>query len=299
MSRRTNRLLAPTFALTFSLLAFIFGVLAISSKEWAVRHAYEAHLNVWEWKTPIFTIYRGPFTVCSAVANSTSSTGPIGWNVTCVNYRASGFGRTSCELGIATLSDTVPEFGDARLCQQIHLAGHFVITSVVFITLGFMLTALLALASVATAFSRGESSEVASAQKKDEVKDATAEGIRSEPPSQHSQGAHEHRRVQRRHSALVPFINLSVLTFLFIGAIAALICQFYAVEGFIQSQPNNADFAGSLGSSGDDVNTKGNHGPWYQGIALSVYMTCAWAFAAASAIVSAKTWRLPQWEIVP
>src|SRR5581483_8527 len=80
----------------------------------------------------------------------TNDTNPLTetFNVDCVRFPPFGFGRTSCELGIATLSDNVPNFGDRRLCQQIHLAGNYSITSLVFITAGFILTIVLCVTTV-------------------------------------------------------------------------------------------------------------------------------------------------------
>jgi hypothetical protein len=89
-----------------------------------------------------------------------------------------------------------------------------------------------------------------------------------------------------------------MLTFFFVGFTTALISQYYGVLGLIQSLPNNADFASSSQGSRDDVNTEGSHGPWSQGVGLSVYATCAWGFSIIAGVVASKAWPLPRWRVV-
>lgn len=294
MTKRPTRLLSAAAALIFSLLAFIFCVLAISSKEWAVRDGYPYGLNDWDWTKPEFTLYRSPFAVCYATANSTRK--PFGFDSTCLNYRPSGFKKTSCELAIATGSDTAPQAGDRRQCQQIHFAGNFGIASVVFTTLGFTAISLLVLVTVFTGSHEEGNTGITSSHRHERRKELVAESTTAHEPTPGPSGKGRFSRFHHHRSALVPYVNLTLLVFLSIGIITSLISQYYAVEGLIQSAPNNADFASASGNR-DNPNTKGNHGPWYQGKALSVYMTCSWGFALAAGVVASRVWRLPNWDV--
>jgi hypothetical protein len=294
MAKRLTRLLAAATALIFALLAFVFCVLAIASKEWAVRDGYPYGLNDWNWTQPEFTLYRSPFAVCYATANSTRK--PFGFNSTCVQYRPSGFGKTSCELAIATGSDTVPQVGDQRQCQQIHLAGNFGITSVVFTTLGFTAIGLLVIATLFTGSQDEGSTGITSSHRHESHKQHGTESSAPDESAPAPPGKPRFSRFHHHRSVLVPYVNLMLLVFLGIGVITSLISQFYAVEGLVQSAPNNADFASASGNR-DNPNTKGNHGPWYQGKALSVYMTCSWGFALAAGVVASRVWRLPNWDV--
>jgi hypothetical protein len=142
MASTVVRLLPAITAAIFSLIALIFSLLTITSKNWAVRHNYDPNLNTLDWKTPIYTLYRSPFTVCTATLANASLTGSSAaiasdFEITCNRFRPNGFNHTSCELAIATQDDTAPTIGDARLCQQIHYAGNYGIASTTFIGLAF------------------------------------------------------------------------------------------------------------------------------------------------------------------
>jgi hypothetical protein len=263
------KILPALFAFIFGLIALVFSILSITSKDWAVREYYNITDSVTQWTNPIYTTYRSPFEICTAVAN-TSDPNPLTMTFVadCVRFPPFGFNQTSCELGIATQSDNLPNFGDIRLCQQIHLAGNYSITSLTFIAAGFILTMLLCAATIRLRSAAGEDADI----QRDELA-----------------GRHGH------HSqlwALIDFIKSSLLVFLFIGFVSALIAQFYGILGFIQSAPNNSDFSSSAAGSNDDPNTHGNHGPWYQGRVLSIYLTCAWGFAAASGFLAQKAWKV-------
>ena len=101
-----------------------------------------------------------------------------------------------------------------------------------------------------------------------------------------------------QRSAWVPWAAFLLLVFASVGFITALIGQYYGVLGLIQSLPNNADFASSSAGSKDDINTQGNHGPWFQGVGLSVYATLSWAFIFVSGTIASRLWRLPEWRVV-
>lgn len=309
------RILPALFAFIFSLLAFVFSLLAINSKEWAVRKNYDPLYTAKNWTEAnvIYTLYRSPFIICSASANvtnvnSTSSSDNDAsetlttYTVSCQNFRPFGFSRTSCEEEVATKNDTAVNLGDTRLCQQIHYAGNFGIASTVFISLGFILTSIAAIATFTVLLRSSMTVEKRDTglpnhdQKKPEQSDEILEGDRHETstPTQNTHATH-HRH---KRSTLIAHINLILLTFFFIGVVTAVISQFYAVEGLIQSAYNNADFSTSQGASAAEVQTSGTHGPWFQGRGLSVYATCAWGFAAAAGTVAAKAWTLPKWNTV-
>jgi hypothetical protein len=290
------RLAPAVTTFIFALLAFIFSLLATTSKKWAVRHNYDPSLNTLDWKDPIYTLYRSPFTVCTAeLVNSTltigSAASPADFAVKCTQFRPRGFNRTSCELAIATQDDTAPTIGDARLCQQIHYAGDFGIASTTFIGLAFVLVLVLVIVTLVKRpeFATESYTSVAKAAPPND-----GSPLRSEQDVNQQAAS----VVPARGSAWVAWVDLILLTFLFVGFSTALISQYYGVIGLIQSLPNNADFASSQGGGADDVNTHGSHGPWYQGIGLSVYATCAWGFSISAGVVASKAWPLPQWRVV-
>lgn len=276
--------LAPAITTTiFSLLALIFSLLALTSQKWAVRHNYDPSLNPLDWREPIYTLYRSPFTVCTVTASD--------FQVHCSRFRPRGFNQTSCELAVATQDDTAPTIGDSRLCQQIHYAGDYWIASATFIALAFLLT--LVLATVTFVKRRQSASETQtlarkSTQRNDEQQHDSMRRDEDRPLS----------TAQQQGSVWLSWVALILLTFFFVGFATALIGQFYGVLGLIQSQPNNADFASSSAGSEDDVNTKGSHGPWFQGVGLSLYATCSWGFAIAAGVIASRTWPLPQWRVV-
>jgi hypothetical protein len=323
--RRVSLVIAAG-ALVFSLLSFVFSLVAITSKDWAVQQTFNSTItSPKNWTKPIFTLYRSPFQICSAKANKTiistnttisnnatdddgSSSENQGddtgnatfivvnqtiyhWNVSCHHYRPFGFDRTSCELEVATQDDQADNVGDSRLCQQIHLAGNFSIASTVFMSLGFLLIAALAIATViAGGSSAPEASVTGTHERRGHEKTGAPTGIGSMSRVQ------EQRSFRR--SQVFQFVNLAVAVFLVIGVVTAVIAQFYAIEGLVQSLPNNSDFASSSATSEGDVNTHGLHGPWYQGKALSTYWTCAWGFAMAAAFAASMAWRYPRWHFL-
>jgi hypothetical protein len=285
-----------------SLLAFIFSLLATTSHRWAVRDYYTTVVPE-EWTRPNFTISRSPFRICTARPNFEQSTPTapdeeptlvlVKYNTTCAAYAPFGLNRTSCELRSVTKTDSVATAGDARLCQQIHLAGNFAISSSVFISLGCLLNLLL---STLTAYQKLSSTSHAN--------ESTGSGTRSRNEAKESSNETAHPpstqpgRNRARRPVAIKSLNLVSVAFLCVGAILALLSQFYGIVGLVQSAPNNADWASSAAGNSKDVDTniEGYHGPWYQGEGLSVYMTCSWAFALATAVFASRTWSLPRWD---
>ncbi|KAK5212095.1 hypothetical protein LTR47_004025 [Exophiala xenobiotica] len=321
MAPRTLRFLPPVFAVVFSILALVFSLLAVTSRKWAVRNNYDRLLNPVDFTCPIFTLYRSPFIICTAhelplnktaqasvssstptftatSSSSTSSTKSTGcaaptskWEVNCHHYRPFGFDKTSCELEVATQTDTASNVGDARLCQQIHYAGNFGITSTLFIGLGFILTGTMAMMTLHNArkATRATSQPLTESQKGENIQ-VNNEAV---DPAITTTGPNGSGFVRSQASVVASYLSLVLLVFLFMGVVTGIIAQYFGILGLIQSQPNQADFAGSGGNS--DA-AHGNHGPWYQAVGLSTYATCAWSFAAAAGTIVAMTWEVPRWN---
>ena len=304
MAVRTVRVIPVVFAFCFSLIAFVFSLLAITSRDWALRDYYETVIPE-DWKQPNFTIARSPFHLCSTrpaferFNGATEDEEPfvvlVGYNTTCTRYPPFGFNRTSCELRSVTETDNASVNGDARLCQQIHYAGNFGISSATFISLGFILTLGLTVSTAYRLFSKDHKSQSTTTSSAGQYggKDNADESV-------HAVAQHDSTRAERyRRHIVLGNVSFVTVLFLCLGVVLALISQFYGVLAFIQSAPNNSDWASSAAGNSQDVNSniEGFHGPWYQGPALSVYWTCAWGFAAASAAVASRAWTMPRWAI--
>ncbi|KAF2269959.1 hypothetical protein CC78DRAFT_529115 [Lojkania enalia] len=260
---RHFRFVPAALAFSFAIVAFVFAILSITSKEWAVRDNFLPQDPPRDWKTPYYTLYRSPFQICTARQAQDPESGdenPPPPLVECIHYRPFGRNKTSCELEVVTQEDQSANVGDARLCQQIHYVGDFIIASTCFIGLGLITTGIMFLLTF----------------------------LRTRERQRHSD-----------NTRTATHINVALQLFFFIGFATGIISQFYAILAFIQSLPNQADFASSSGVGGsEETNVYGNHGPWYQGKGLSVYVTCAWAFAAAAGVTASRTWKLPNWSVL-
>jgi hypothetical protein len=284
MAPLNRHLLGSSITVLFSLLGFVFALVAITSKEWAQRHEYNTTDPV-QWSKTEYTLYRSPFIICSAQAG----------NVSCQHFHP--FGKdTSCEAISITGDVDATNSGDERLCQQIHLAGHFAIASTTLISVGFLLSlALFAFAIMGSSRSAGSDTGAGGGGEGQgkhrghhdqhegmvEASDSTAPldgGLTSKPPL----GA----------AGWSSYGSLLMLVCLCIGVTTGLLCQFYTILGLIQSAPNNADFASSSGIADPSLR---HYDSWYQGKALSTYETCAWGFAAVGALIATRTWKLPEW----
>lgn len=273
---RLLRVLLSLIPVIFGILAFVFSVLAITSRDWASRRQYADDTDAISQSAPIYTLYRSPFRICTETVTSNGSTSasnttssddgddqppPTDLNYTytsnCVHYPVYGFNRTSCELPSVANSNVLPQVGDQRQCQQIHLAGDYQIASTTFITLAFVLALAMA---VWDCFGSARAHHRA------------AEGEREYEHPHHS-----------RLSTIPSLLKLVMFPSAMVGAGAALLAQFYAVLGLIQSAPNNADFATSSGN-------REHHDPWVQGKALSLYMTQSWFWALLCGWTSWAIW---------
>jgi hypothetical protein len=300
MAPKLTKLAATGFTFSFALITFVFSILAITSKDWARRYNYEpAELSNLDWVNVTYTRYRSPFKICNAyLIPSGDSTNPSDYTLNCTHYKAYGFAKTSCELATATQSNGADNIGDARLCQQIHYAGNFGIASSAFFGLAFVFTLIMV---AHTILAGSKNTQSASSEHTDRPEDESSNPNDNQPDQAvSSTGKHHSKPHQARQTRLPIFalVNLVLIIFLAIAIITALISQLYGILGLIQSLPNNSDFSSSLGQDVNDQGTHGGHGPWFQGKALSVYLTCAWGFAIATMGLASMTWALPRLELV-
>jgi len=298
MALRLTRIILLFTIFAVALLSFIFSILATTSSEWAIRDYYDTVVPT-DWHHPNYTISRSPFRICTAKPEFGRSTGPppddeptlilVSYNVSCKNYKPYGRDRTSCELSSVTGNDSVANVGDARLCQQVHAAGNYAISGTVLISVGFLVVLLL----VPMAFLQTRSSHSEATMRDAEPSDNIAVD---------KTGTRATTSTGQTHSSpsrsLFRSLHFSSAVLFYIGAILILISQFYGILGFIQSSPNNADWATSAAGNSKDVDTNivGYHGPWYQGVALSAYLTCAWVFALATPVLTTRLWSFPRFN---
>ena len=296
MALRLSRviLLFTIFAVAF--LSFIFSILATTSSKWAVRDYYDTVVPK-DWKHPNYTISRSPFRICTAQPKFVQTTRPppddeptltlVSYSVSCKHYKPYGKGRTSCELQSVTGNDSVANVGDSRLCQQVHAAGNYAISGTVLISVGFLVVLLLVPMAVLQTRTGHSEAALRESEPSDNIavdktgsRATTSAGQTNSSPSR----------------SFFQSLHFSSAVLFYIGAILILLSQFYGILGFIQSSPNNADFASSAAGNSKDVDTNvvGYHGPWYQGVALSAYLTCAWVFALATPVLTTRLWSFPQ-----
>ena len=272
--RIPKRVLAGLFPFVFSILAFTFSLLAVTSPEWASRHQYPDNTDAISQTDPIYTLFRSPFQICigastpviddesSPSTNSTTTDDvfdeeddqpppPVPSNfvytTSCTHYHIYGKNKTSCELPSVVGTNLAPQVGDARQCQQIHLAGNYQVASAVFLGVTLLTTLVLFFVSIA-----------------DSLKYPTSH---PENGASTNHLAHVHH-FPKTLSILPTLLFPLVVT----GVITAIISQFYAIMGLVQSAPNNGDFTTSQGN-------REHHDPWMQGKGLSVYLSLSWFWA--------------------
>jgi hypothetical protein len=299
MAPKLTKVATTALIFAFALITFVFSILAITSRDWARQHNfdYPPELSDLDWVNVTSTRYRSPFKICNTFLIPTNDGTPSReTTMNCTHFKAYGFNRTSCELAIATQSDGATNVGDARLCQQIHYAGNFGIASSTFFGLAFVFTLIMV---AHTFMARSEASQPASSEQSHPTEDESANPNHSEPDKLVSNTTKHPTSSQRKSKLpIFAFVNLFLVIFLAIAIITALISQLYGILGLIQSLPNNSDFSSSKGQDVGDMATHGTHGPWFQGKALSIYLTCAWGFAIATMGLASMTWALPRLEIV-
>jgi hypothetical protein len=273
-------------AFIFAALAFSFAIVGITSRDWSRRNYYDPTLGPREFKYPLYAEHRSPFQVC--VVHGDINNGSI-YTEECNTFRAYGSfssNATSCEIVNITGSYDDANTGDERLCQQIHYAGNLSITSITFVSLGFVLTLLMTILAFLQGPAPAEAEEEENGRATHEHKDGEAAA------SHHH--VHPHRN---QGPSFTPYLNLVLIASFAIGATAALISQFYGILAFIQSQPDNGAFAASAGNVVQPGSTENNnHGPWIQGRALKYWVTLSWIFAAFAAGAAGAVWRLPRWQ---
>jgi hypothetical protein len=242
--------------LILTIISFAFTVLTTVSKDWAHQNHFDGTLATSNWTTPLYTLWRSPFYVCSpsavytngtAASNSTinqtkNSINSVNlslknelkdliWTVNCARFPPKGFAKTSCESNVKTnISAADARFGDDRQCQQIHMAGGLAIAASVFV--GIALLAMLVLCGFALAASPN----------------ATATSA----------------------------LSITVIILLLLGAGTMFIAQFYGVLGLVQSALPNGNFAA-------DGRRPSAAGPWVQGKASVIYGSVGWFGAVCAA----------------
>jgi hypothetical protein len=288
---RIRSLISPLPAFVFAALSFSFAIVAITSRDWSRRNYYDPGLNNPGFRDPIYSEYRSPFQICTVYGDANN--GSI-FHEDCKTFRAYGsFGSnaTSCEILNITGSADASNTGDQRLCQQIHYAGNLDITSVAFVSLGFVMTLFM------TIFAYLQGPAAGSGDRDGVLETQAADNGQRKEDEVAARHGHGHGHHHNRGPSFTPYLNLVLITSFAIGATAALISQFYGIIGLIQSQPTNGAFAVSPGAVVEPSSTLNtNHGPWIQGRALKYWVTLSWIFAAFAAGAAGAVWRLPRWE---
>jgi hypothetical protein len=278
-----------------SALSFAFIIAAVTSRDWVRRNYYDPLDDMKAWDKPLYRNYRSPFIVCSpSNEDGTNEQGNVTTTtvtLTCHRFRPFGFGDTSCETVFATQDYESAVVGDQRMCQQVHYAGNLAITAAFFIGLALLLVIILAISSAGYGLRPRKSSKTSSTEE-GEAAAVTAEG-QKEHTATTNNNATSSLKVSK--SNLAPTLNFFAVLFASVGAVSALIAQFYGVIGLVQSNPDNGRWAGTAGNAADPT-LDNSHGPWLQGTALSVFVTLAWMFGAFAAGAAAAVWRLPRLE---
>lgn len=265
------RKLGPALPLLFTTLSFIFILVAITSPSWSIRNYYDESKPNEERVKPIYTERRSPFQYCTGnkteITNATDSTVTTTWEVVCRKYKAFGRGKTSCELPSALGMAVAQNVGDPRQCQQIHRSGNLVIASTTFISLGLIIMLALSILSLFPF------------QKSTGTSGTTEESV-----------THTSEKREKK-STITPLLAFALIASLAIGALTAVLSQFYAILAFTMSAIPNGAFASSGTAAAQD-----SADPWIEGVALTSYMTVAWVFAGAGAVTAGAVWRMPRWE---
>ena len=264
----------PLIPFVFTTLAFAFTIMSITSRDWASQKHYDPSLDMKDWKSPLYSIYRSPFKIC-VMNKDVSVTNTTTYTLQCNSFHPYGFDKTSCETVFATQNYSAANTGDERLCQQIHSAGNLAITSTTFIGVGFLLTLIMTImAYVFVASPNSQANANVDTSNDLENRDGATATAASTRPS------------------YTQYINLVLILCLSIGGICGLLAQFYGILGFVQSQPDNGAFASGRGNVFDPTQDNA-HMPWIEGTVLRSYLTCAWVFSAFAAGAAAAVWSLP------
>jgi hypothetical protein len=277
MARFGKRALAGLLPFIFSLLAFTFSMLAVTSPDWASRKQYADNTDAVSQTAPIYTLYRSPFQICVADMIADNSTSPQNstsgnqddqpppvlnstYKSNCSHFKVYGSGATSCELPSVLGRNLATQVGDARQCQQIHLAANYHVASAVFLGVAMLVSLAVAIGGLVSLLSDTK---------------------RHRGDLQEGEAANSHRHGYLR--SLLSLAPTLLFPFVAVGAGTALIAQFYAILGLVQSAPNNADFASSQGN-------REHHDPWVQGKALNTYLSFSWFWALLAAWACYLVW---------
>jgi len=280
MARSLIQIIGSITPLIFGILGFAFIITSFVSRDWVRQDYYPPELQPLDWQSPLFTIYRSPFILCSASPSKTGSDGTT-YDVVCNRYKVTGRGKTACQTPNETDAYSAIT-GDWRMCQQVHLSGNLILASLVFTSVAFV--ALLVLSYF---FIIKGPSTTSAAQSTDQSLGAggkDAEAVTQNTTLQQATG----------QSTAVVIGTYFLLAALAVTAMCAFLSQFYAILGLVQSQPDNGAWASvPLGSVVDSQTGDLHHAPWMQGKALTVYVSLGWLFSALAAGAIGGTWLGP------
>jgi hypothetical protein len=268
MARSLLQTVWSTTPLIFGILGFAFIITSFVSRDWVRQEYYPPELQPLDWKTPLFTIYRSPFVLCTANATQVDANATT-YDLICSRYKVMGSGRTACQTPNETDAYSAVT-GDWRMCQQVHFSGNLILAALVFTC--FALATLLVLSYFFILKGPSTNSDAG-------FRDDGTDGLNSSPQQKSGQPTG------------VVVATYFVLTALAVTALCAFLAQFYGILGLVQSQPDNGAWASlSLGEVPDSQTGDLHHAPWVQGSALTVYISLGWFFSALAAGAIGGTW---------
>jgi len=304
MASRAFQIIGSITPLIFGTLSFAFVITSFVSRDWVRQDYFPPQLQPLDWKTPVFTIYRSPFILCSANPSKPNSS-TTQYDITCNRFKISGRGQTACQTPNET--DAYSSItGDWRMCQQVHMSGNLMLAALVFVCVGFVTMIGLAYVFISRASKTGQIvqaiAQTSSKRALTDTNDGTeeVEGVGSTPyadeessstPATAPAPTIPTTASQPIQSIAVIIATYGLMTVVLVTAMCAFLSQFYGILGLVQSQPDNGAWASmSLGEVQDGQTGDLHHAPWVQGNALSIYVSLAWFFSALTAGTLGVTW---------
>ncbi|ORY12600.1 hypothetical protein BCR34DRAFT_563382 [Clohesyomyces aquaticus] len=278
---RPFRLVGSIMPFIFATLSFAFIIAAFVSRDWVHQDYFPSKESIFDWRDPIYTIYRSPFVRCGVTANNPDSNTTT-YDLNCHRFSVYGRGKTACSIP-TEVSESSEITGDWRMCQQVHFSGNLILASLVFICFGFTLILPL------TAFFIRQS--LAAGDRDVSTETPTAAAVATTSNEDKSQPQDPIQRFTTIRSPLVVAATYTLLVFLAVTALCAILSQFYGVLGLVQSSPDNGSWASlSLGEVQDQQQGSVRHAPWIQGNALTIYASLGWFFSALAAGGIGASW---------
>ncbi|KAF2001042.1 hypothetical protein P154DRAFT_522035 [Amniculicola lignicola CBS 123094] len=281
---RPFRLVGSIIPFIFAALSFGFIIAAFVSRDWVHQDFFPHQQSVLSWRDPTYTLYRSPFVLCDITASEPDSNTTT-YDLNCQRFSAYGAGKPACQLP-TEVEEYSSVTGDWRMCQQVHFAGNLILASLVFICFGFALVLPLTAFFVRQSFAAANQDASASAETAAAASEDTTGG-----PKETHQLRDPIQRATTIRSPLVVAATYSLITFLAIAAMCAILSQFYGVLGLVQSQPDNGSWASlPLGEVQNQQTGDLSHAPWVQGDALTIYASLGWFFSALAAGGIGASW---------